>query len=221
MRRELRGRSLVNDPGERLTRVELAVRFLELPGRTLEVEVAGGQDASSHGCQMRHECQPQAPLFGAAKSRQLLDDFREVPVALDRVRADRLVDLAEMHSHARRASGATHPRLGVDDDVRADEPGRHGRSESQDRGGRVAARHGDHLRVFQVCFVQLGDAKNSLAEQRRCRVLPAIPLRILLRIVEPEVGAHVDHPDPGGQPALNLCRAYVMWKAAEDDVEAV
>src|SRR5207244_2254780 len=52
VRRELRGRSLVNDPGERLTRVELAVRFLELPGRTLEVEVAGGQDASSHGCQM-------------------------------------------------------------------------------------------------------------------------------------------------------------------------
>src|SRR5712692_6422160 len=126
---ELGGRALRDHAREGLARIELAVSVLQLGQRSFEVEVAGGQDPARHRRQVGHERDSWLPTpWGAPPrsgsegrtehpidARKFLNNLGHVAMTLDRIRAERLVDLAEMDAHRRRSPRTADARFGVDD----------------------------------------------------------------------------------------------------------
>src|SRR6202158_2473173 len=159
------------------------------------------------------------PSSWVSSGRWRWPPMAEAPAAAG-VAADRFVDLAEVNSHAGRPARPTHTGLGVDHEVGRGKPGGDGGCQGEDGGGRVAAGDGDQLSVLELALVQLRNSKNGLREELRSGMLLAVVHRVLLRIVKPEVGAHVDHSSPGRQPPAGLARADVVRQTAEHYVEA-
>ena len=153
-------------------------------------------------------------------SVQLLLDLRQIPVAVDRVRAERLVQLAEMDTEAGRPPGPAHARLGVDDHVRPREPRRHRRGEREDGRGRVAAGDRDQPRLLDLSLVQLGQPEHGRLQKVRRRVLLPVPPGIERGVVQAEVGAHVDDSCAVAEPCGGRGRASAMRKAGEHEIEA-
>src|SRR5207253_10894949 len=165
-------------------------------------EVAGGKDAAGHGHEMGHERD--------CRTVQLLDDLRQMPMTFDRIRMKRFVHLAEVRAKADRPACAADARLGVDDDVRPNQPGRDGGRESEDGSGRVAAWDCDEPGFGQLGAMQLRKSEDRLLEQCWIGVWLAVPLWVQRLVVQPEVGAHVDHPHAGIQPCPDLRRPNVV-----------
>ena len=156
---------------------------------------------------------------GRPEGLELLHDLGQMPVTFNGVCVDCFVDLAEVRPDPRRAPSAAHARLRIHDDVGADQSTHCGGREGEDGSGGKAARDRDQLRALQLVFVKLRQPKHRLLEQRRLRVRLAVPLRIKGSVVEPEVGAHVDHPRSCVEPSLHPRRANVVRQAAEDHVD--
>ena len=76
--------------------------------------------------------------------------------------------------------------------VQVDHPGAEERVEAEDRRRRGAAGAGDEVGGLDLLAVQLRHAVDELAEQVGIRVLVAVPDRVVVRVVQPEVGAQVD-----------------------------
>src|ERR1700687_6375056 len=127
-------------------------------------------------------------------------------MTFDGIGAQRLVDLAEVDAHRRRPPRPADARFAVAEDVRTDKAGRHRRSERQDRSGGVAAGTRDQLGASEVALVQLGKSEYGPREKRLRRVLLPVPLRVLARVFEPEVGAPVDDPGAPFEPGAGLGR---------------
>ncbi len=219
MARELGRGRVVEHSRERLTRIELSVRVLQLFERPFQVEVARGEDASGHRDEVRHE--RDMNLTVPAELAQLLSQLRKVAVAADRIGADRLVDLAEMDPNAGGPPGPTDARLGVDHEIGRGKPSRHRGCEGEDRRGRVTARHGDECSVPQLALMELGQPEHRLGEQVRLGMLLPVPDRVLRRIVQTKIRAHVDHPGARADPPGRFARANVVRQAAEHDIDPV
>ena len=69
--------------------------------------------------------------------------------------------------------------------------------------------------------MKLGQSEHGLPQQRRLGVRLPVPPRVLRRVMQPEVGAHVDHADPRVQPTPHLLGAHAVGQATEYDIEAV
>src|SRR5229473_3068901 len=125
---ELGGRALRDHAREGLARIELAVRVLQVGQRSLEVEVAGGQNPARHRRQVGHERDSWLPTpWGAPPrsggegrtehpidARKFLNHLWHVAVTFDCIRAERLVDLAEMDAHRRRSPRPAHVRAALE-----------------------------------------------------------------------------------------------------------
>jgi len=94
------------------------------------------------------------------------------------------------------------------------------RGKREDGGGRVATRNRDQVGVLQLGLVELGKPEDGAGKQAWSRMLLAIPDRVLLGILKPKVGAHVDHPRAGGEPPGGFGRADTVRQAAENHVDA-
>src|SRR2546421_10640077 len=109
VRRELGGRRPLDDLGERLAGVELAIRVAQLLHRAFQVEVAGRKDAADH----RHEMRDERHLHLAvpAQGTKLLQDLRKMSVAVDGVGADGFVHLAEVSAQTDGSAAPLTPDL--------------------------------------------------------------------------------------------------------------
>mmetsp|Transcript_17490 Transcript_17490/g.38109 ORF Transcript_17490/g.38109 Transcript_17490/m.38109 type:complete len:282 (+) Transcript_17490:741-1586(+) len=127
-------------------------------------------------------------------------------------------NLGVQEVHFGGAAGAADPGLGVDDDVlRLDEPGLQQRHEGQLDAGRVAAGVGHHARLLDSLAVELRKAVHHLFLQIHCRMRPAVPLLVHLRIPQAEIGRQVHHLGVSRQPSDDLLGGSVR-KATEHRV---
>ena len=153
-----------------------------------EARVAGGQHAAHHRDQMRDEGDRRAVPVAAGQGRELLHHLRLMAVAVEAVRAEVLADLGEVRRQLQRPARAGDARLRIDDHAAVEPARRRQRRQAQDGGGRVAARHGDQLRLADGVAVQFGQAVDGVGQELR-RGVVAVPALVVLRFVQAEVGA--------------------------------
>ena len=154
--------------------------------------VAGTENAAGHRDEVGQESQFDRIIGHGV---ELLADFWQVAVAVDRVGHDILVHLGEVSGHAEGAASAGNSGLAVNDDVTADEIVPNCRSEGQDGAAGVAAGIGHQAGIGDGVSVELGEAVNSLFEVGGIRVIDAVPLAVDVGLLEAEVGGDVDNLD--------------------------
>ena len=118
--------------------------------------------------------------------------------------------------------GARHPARGVDDDAgRLDETGPHQRRERERGRGHVAARRGDHARGEDLRPEQLGEPVGEVAQPLGAGVGLAVPGRVQVGVLQPEVGGQVHDP---AHPTVELgdqLLALAVGQGQEHEVEPV
>ena len=176
---------------------------------------------------------PASAAGSTPRRGELLADLRVVAMTADAVGPDRLVDLAEVDLELGLAAGAADAALGIDDDV-PDQAGARERRQGEQGGRRVAAGRGDQAGPGEAGAVELGqpvdggrDGRSGAGrrqagtarQERRRRVLEAVPGRVVGRVREPEVGAEIDDDQAALEQAGRDGRRLAVGEGQEDRVE--
>ena len=141
-------------------------------------------------------------------------------MSVDSVGEHVLVHLGEVRRHAQATPRTGHAGLAVDHDLLADEALLDHRRKREQRGGGVAAGVRDELCGGDALPVQLREAVDGRLEEVGRGVLRTVPERVLVRVVQAEVGGDVYdlHAVPRERDA-RLSRGDLR-QGREDDVHA-
>src|SRR5450759_660128 len=215
--RQLGGRRVVDHPRERLARIELSICVLQLFERAFQVEIAGGEDAPGHRDQVWYERDLDLPV--PAELAQLLRHLGQVAMTADRVRAQRLVDLAAVHFDAMRPHGPAGARLGF-----AHECGRGKAGRDRFRGGRQVGRQRGRAVAWHRSALQRGQRVGGRVRDRRSS--PPARADAGAGQAQPERGdpGHVrttPDPDDPGHPRHLLFRPERLSRRAAKRISRV
>src|SRR6266550_6086723 len=119
--------------------------------------------------------------------------------------------------------GATggRPGLAFDHDRHRliDHPGAGERVEAENGGGRQAATSGQAIGAPDLLAVELGKCVDEVAEQRRLRMLPAVPGWVTGAIAQPEVRREVDDRGRERLQLVDFLAGLAMGQRNEEDVD--
>src|SRR5256885_6596929 len=130
---------------------------------------------------------------------KLLDDLRRMPMRGGGKRAHLAAPVRMVRARTGLRATGGRPGLAFDHDRHRaiDDAGAGERVEAKNGGGRQAATGGQAIGAPDLLAVELGKCVDEVAEQRRLRVLPAVPGWVTGAIAEAEVRREID--DRGGE----------------------
>ena len=151
-----------------------------------------------------------------------LDDFRMVPVSLDRVGLEAVGGFGEQQSHLGLAARAGNAGLAVGDEVRGVHDARlEQRQEAELHRGRVAARIADDARLPDGLAVHLRQAVDRFGEEVGTGVGHAVPLGEDRGILEPEIRGEVDDAHTLARELAGFLHRDAVRRREEHDVAGV
>ena len=174
------------------------------------------EDPAVHGDEVRREDHLDRTSSHLA---QHLVNLRRVTVPADAIGREVLVALGIVCRRLGRSACARDATLGVDDDADAlDQSLGNQRSERQDARRGITSGIGDQSRGGNSFPEQLGKTVDRLTQARRIVVVVAVPVGIDTRVLEPVIGAQVDHPDASLAQARSHFQARGMREGEEGHI---
>ena len=152
---------------------------------------------------------------------EFLDDFGMVAVSVQGVSLEVLVDLGEVEVNRPSPARARNAGFGVNHHVRLYHAGGHGGREGEDGGGRVATRIADQRRLRYLLAVEFGQAVNGGLHVLRAWMLNLVPVRIVVQVLEAEVGGNVHRLDALLDERLKPLGAGGVGQRGEHEVNAL
>ena len=151
---------------------------------------------------------------------QFLFDFTHVPVGVaDVVRRDAIVHFHVEIAQLQAPPGAADARLGVHDDLAGVDGVRfEQRGQSEDHARGIAARIAHEVCCPNAVPVQFGNPVDRRIEQFRRRVWTAVPGRVYIGVVEPEIGTDVHDAHAPLQEGADPVHGHPVRRAETDHV---
>ncbi len=208
------------EPDEGLVRVVLLKDIRDDFSRShglRETEVDGFENAALNGNELRGEA--EFGFFEAA----VREHFGHVAMFEDRIRREIFRDFAEAGFERGLAARAADTAFRVADDAAfaIDDTGFDERTQSEIRGGRIAAGVRDKLRAARFLAMEFGDGVDGLGQQMRGGMVLFIPGFVRGSGRKPEGSAEVDDDRAGVEELRREVHGDVMRRREQNSFQAL